>query len=60
VRDMITYFGGLRFRSMDLFKVECVRLLLYECRKTLETLRFYPTDPYGEEFLGMREEDKLK
>jgi len=60
VRDMITYFGGLRFRSMDLFEVECTRLLLYECRNSLETLRLYPTDPYGEEFLRMREEDKLK
>jgi len=57
VRDMITYFGGLRFRSMDLFEVGCARLLLYECRKTLETLRLYPNDPYGEEFLGRREED---
>jgi len=60
VRDMITFFGGLRFRSMDLFEVECVRLLLYECRKTLETLRLYPTDPYGEEFVRMGEEDTLK
>jgi len=60
VKDMIAFFGGLRFRSMDLFKVNCVRLLLDECRETLETLRLYPTDQYGEEFLRGREEDKLK
>ena len=48
VEDMITFFGGLRFRSMDLFRVDCVRLLLDACAGTLETLRLYPTDPYGE------------
>ena len=51
VKDMIFLFGGLRFRHMDLFKVKCIRLLLDACAETLETLRLYPFDPYGEEFL---------
>ena len=51
MEDMIALFGGLRFRSMDLFKVKCVRLLLGACAGTLETLRLYPTDPYGGELL---------
>jgi len=59
VKDMITFFGGLWFRSMELFRVTCVRLLLGECAETLETLRLYPTDPYGEGFLK-REEGELK
>jgi len=50
VKDMIYLFGGLRFHCMDLFRVKCVRLLLDACTDTLETLRLYPTDPYGEEF----------
>jgi len=51
VKDMITFFGGLRFRYMELFKVRGVRLLLGACADTLEGLRLYPTDPYGEELL---------
>ena len=51
VRDMITFFGGLRFRYMELFRVKGVRLLLGACAGTLDGLRLYPTDPYGEEFL---------
>ncbi|KAF9780961.1 hypothetical protein BJ322DRAFT_1112347 [Thelephora terrestris] len=47
VKDMITLFGGLRFRHMDLFGVKCLPLLLEECAETLETLRLYPTDPYA-------------
>jgi len=50
MRDMIVLFGGLRFRSMDLYMVTCVRLLLDGCGKTLETLRLYPSDPYSETF----------
>jgi hypothetical protein len=50
VKDMITLFGGLRFRYMDLFRVKCVKLLLDACAETLEVLRVYPTDPYGEDF----------
>ena len=49
MKDMITFFGGLRFRYMALFRVKCVRLLLHACADTLEGLRLYPTDPYGEE-----------
>ena len=48
VKDMVSFFGGLRFRHMDLFGVSCAQLLLDECAETLETLRLYPTDSYGE------------
>jgi hypothetical protein len=54
IREMILLFGGLRFRRMDLFGVNCVPLLLDACAKTLETLRFYPTDGWGEEFFNRR------
>ena len=61
MKDMIAFFGGLRFRYMDLFKVECVRLLLGACTKTLEALRLYPTDPYGKEHLLIKDrENELK
>ena len=50
MKDVITLFGGLRFHEMDLFGVKCLPLLLKECAETLETLRLYPTDPYGEAF----------
>ena len=55
MKDMIVFFfGGLRFRHMDLFRVRRVRLLLDACTETLETLKLYPSDPYGEEFLKRR------
>jgi hypothetical protein len=44
MKEMISLFGGLRFRQMDLFGVKCVQLLLNACAETLETLRLYPTD----------------
>ena len=47
VKDMMAIFGGLRFRSMDRFRVKCTRLLLEACAETLETLRLYPTDTHG-------------
>ena len=50
VMDMIALFGGLRFRRMDLFAVKCTRQLLHTCSKTLDTLRLYPTDPFGTVF----------
>jgi hypothetical protein len=50
VKDMVTLFGGLRFRRMDLFGVKCLPLLLKQCAETLDTLRLYPTDPYGQFF----------
>ena len=59
IKGMIALFGGLRFRCMDLFKVKCVRLLLDACENTLETLRLYPTDEYGEECLNGRGEGEL-
>ena len=54
VRDMITLFGGLRFRHMDLFEVSCSQLLLNESAKTLETLRLYSTSARGKRFLKSR------
>jgi len=56
VKDMIDFFGGLRFRRMDLFRVRCVQLLLDACTETLETLKLYPSDPYGEELLKRNRE----
>lgn len=50
VQGMITHFGGLRFRFMELFEVACAKLLLDACAKTLETLRLDATDSYGEGF----------
>ena len=55
VKDIITFFGGLRFRYMDLFRVKCTRLLLDACAETLETLKVYATDPYGEGFTEEKE-----
>jgi len=57
VRDMIALFGGLRFSRMDVFRVKCVQLLLDACAETLETLRLYPTDKYGEGFLDRRRDE---
>jgi len=48
-RDMITLFGGLRFRYMDLFSVEGSRLLLGACADTLQTVRIYPAIPNSTE-----------
>ena len=44
LKDMIDLFGGIRFRYMDLGNVNGVRLLLYTCAKTLETLRLYTSE----------------
>ena len=60
VKEMIALFGGLRFRYLDLFRVECVRLLLDACAETLETLRLYPTDPYGEQFFQKKRRNRIK
>ena len=61
LKDMIDLFGGIRFRYMDLFMVDGMRLLLATCAETLETLRLYPTDPRGEELslnsVGMMADD---
>jgi hypothetical protein len=56
MKEMISLFGGLRFRQMDLFGVMCVQLLLNECSETLETLRLYATDACRKEFLKRRRE----
>ena len=42
LRDLSKMCGGLRFRSMDLGKMEGARFLLDSCADTLETLRIYP------------------
>ena len=41
-RDMITFFGGLRFQYMDLYGVEGSQLLLEACAGTLQTVRINP------------------
>jgi len=56
MEDIITFFGGLRFRCMDLFRVDCVPLLLDARAGTLETLRLYPTDLSSEELLPDRKQ----
>ena len=48
LEDMIGLFGGIRFRSMDLFCVVGMRLLLNACVETLETLRLHQNDVRGE------------
>ena len=60
VGDMVALFGGLRFRYMDLFRVNRMWFLLGACANTLETLRFYPTDPYGEEFINRRRGNEFR
>ena len=47
LEDMIGLFGGIRFRSMDLFCVSRMEFLLGACVGTLETLRLYATDPWS-------------
>ena len=49
LKEMVDLFGEIRFRSMNLFDVKGVKLLLDACAETLETLQIYPTDPYGED-----------
>jgi len=56
VMDMIIFFGGIRFRYMELFRVKGARLLLGACVDSVEGLRLYPIDPYGEEFQGCSNE----
>ena len=47
-KDMIGLFGRVRFRHMDLYAVDATSLLLRASSDTLETLRFYSDDRYGE------------
>ena len=60
LEDMIGLFGGIRFRYMDLFCVEGMRLLLGACAETLETLRLYPHDPHSEKFSLKTREFQLR
>lgn len=47
--DLIASCDGLRFRAMDLRMVGgCAPVLLEACSETLETLRFFPVDAFGE------------
>jgi hypothetical protein len=50
VKELIAVFGGLRFRYMDLFRLEGGPLLLDACAETLDTLRLHTT------FFGHRED----
>ena len=45
---MTNLFGGTRVGYLDLFNAHGTWLLLGACAKTLESLRLYPTDFYGE------------
>ena len=49
LKDIITLFGGIRFRYMDLYYVYGMQLILDAAAETLETLRLYPCDPHGEQ-----------
>lgn len=46
---MVTQFGGLGFRYMDLFCMGGTQGLLYGCADALEKLRLYAGDICGEE-----------
>jgi hypothetical protein len=49
LKDMIDLFGGIRFRYMDLFDVDGMRLLLGACAETLMTVVLYPNDDRGKQ-----------
>lgn len=51
LEGMVSSFGGIRFRRMDLLTVDGVRLLPDACKETLESLRFCPSDFCGKEDL---------
>jgi len=51
LKEMIGLFGGVRFRWMNLYYVDGVRLLLGATAKTLETLWLPPTDLHGKELV---------
>jgi len=52
LKDMVDLFGGIRFRYVNLYRVDGMRLLLGACAKTLESVMLYPTDPLVESSLG--------
>ena len=47
LKGMIHLLGGIRFRYMNLFNVDGLRILLDACAETLEYLVLNPTDPWG-------------
>jgi len=49
LREIIDQFGGIRFRWMNLYDVDGMRLLLGASAKSLETLWLHPGDPRGRE-----------
>ena len=49
LKNMIDFFGGIRFRYMDLYGVNGMGLLLDACAKTLECVVLDPTDCFGEQ-----------
>ena len=42
LKDVVQLFGGVRFRSMDLYDVDAEQLLIDTCAENLEILRLYP------------------
>ena len=48
--EMITQFGGLRFRSMDLYEVEGSQLLLGACKDISVLPKRYGNHPYSHKF----------
>ena len=46
---MIQWFGGIRFRHMNLFSVNGMQLLLGACAEPLESVALSPIDPRGEQ-----------
>ena len=49
VRDIIDVLGGTKFSYMDVFNVSTASHLLYACAKTLQGIRLYQMDPWGEQ-----------
>ena len=55
--DTISLFGGIRFHHIDLVEGDGIQILLDVYAETLEILRFYPFDRFGEEvsFKGVQD-----
>ena len=47
-RDMVHFFGEIRFSALNLRNAGETRFLLRACAKTLRVLRLYPDHPLGE------------
>ena len=47
-RDMFHLFGGMNFKTLNLFNASETRFLLRACAKTLQVLRLHPNDPLSE------------